>query len=151
MEQQTGSKLEKEYVKAVYCHPAYLSYMQSTSWATLDWPGDIVGWATCRNAEPRCGRRGLARGRSPSVLTAAAQTNIWVCRNECEGVCRAPGALSARSLPSDELTPVPPNGPLTADVSCGAGDAVHHICIVCESWRRASAPSPELSGPLDPF
>ena len=37
MEQQTGSKLEKEYIKAVYCHPAYLTYMQSTSWETLDW------------------------------------------------------------------------------------------------------------------
>ena len=31
MEQQTGSKLGKEYDKAVYCHPAYLTYMQSTS------------------------------------------------------------------------------------------------------------------------
>ena len=31
MEQQTGSKSGKEYVKAVYCHPAYLNYMQSTS------------------------------------------------------------------------------------------------------------------------
>ena len=31
MEQQTGSKLRKEYVKAVYCHPAYLTYIQSTS------------------------------------------------------------------------------------------------------------------------
>ena len=31
MEQQTGSKLGKEYIKAVYCHPAYLPYMQSTS------------------------------------------------------------------------------------------------------------------------
>ena len=31
IEQQTGSKQEKEYVKAVYCHPAYLTYMQSTS------------------------------------------------------------------------------------------------------------------------
>ena len=30
IEQQTGSKQEKEYVKAVYCHPAYLTYMQST-------------------------------------------------------------------------------------------------------------------------
>ena len=36
MEQQTGSKLGKEYVKAVYCHPAYLTYMQSTS---CDTPG----------------------------------------------------------------------------------------------------------------
>ena len=37
MEQQTGSKYEKEYVKAVYCHPAYFTSMQSTSWETLDW------------------------------------------------------------------------------------------------------------------
>ena len=37
MEQQTCSKQEKEYVKAVYCHPAYLTYMQSTSGEMLDW------------------------------------------------------------------------------------------------------------------
>ena len=37
MEQQTGSKLGKEYFKAVYCHPAYLTYMQSTSWEKLGW------------------------------------------------------------------------------------------------------------------
>ena len=37
MEKQTGSKSGKEYVKAVYCHPAYLTYMQSTSWETLGW------------------------------------------------------------------------------------------------------------------
>ena len=37
MEQQTGSKLGKEYVKAVYCHPAYLTSMQSTSWEMPGW------------------------------------------------------------------------------------------------------------------
>ena len=37
MEQRTGSKFRKEYIKAVYCHPAYLTYMQSTSWETLGW------------------------------------------------------------------------------------------------------------------
>ena len=37
MEQQTGSKLGKEYVKAVYYHPAYLTYMQSTSCKMLGW------------------------------------------------------------------------------------------------------------------
>ena len=37
MEQQTGSRQEKEYVKAVYYHPAYLTYMQNTSWETLGW------------------------------------------------------------------------------------------------------------------
>ena len=36
-EQQTGSKSGKEYIKAVYCHPAYLTYMQSTSCEMLDW------------------------------------------------------------------------------------------------------------------
>ena len=35
MEQQTDSKQEKEYVKAVYYHPAYLTYIQSTSWEIL--------------------------------------------------------------------------------------------------------------------
>ena len=37
MEQQTGSKQEKEYVKAIYGHCAYLTYMQSTSWEMLGW------------------------------------------------------------------------------------------------------------------
>ena len=35
--QQTGSKLGKGYIKAVYCHLAYLTCMQSTSWEMLDW------------------------------------------------------------------------------------------------------------------
>ena len=35
--EQTASRYEKEYVKAVYCHPAYLTYMQSTSWEMLGW------------------------------------------------------------------------------------------------------------------
>ena len=37
MEQQTGSKLEKEYNKAIYCHPAYLTYMLSTSCKMPGW------------------------------------------------------------------------------------------------------------------
>ena len=37
MEQWTGSKLGKEYIKAVYCHPAYLTYMQSASCKMLGW------------------------------------------------------------------------------------------------------------------
>ena len=50
MGQQTDSKLGKEYVKAIYCHPAYLTYIQGTSWEMPGWmkhklearlPGDI--------------------------------------------------------------------------------------------------------------
>ena len=37
MEQRAGSKLGKEYIKAVYCHPAYLTYMQSTLYEILGW------------------------------------------------------------------------------------------------------------------
>ena len=37
MEQQIGSKSGKEYVKGIYCHPAYLTYMQSTSCDMLGW------------------------------------------------------------------------------------------------------------------
>ena len=37
MEQQTGTKFEKEYIKAIYCHPIYLTYMQSTSCEMLGW------------------------------------------------------------------------------------------------------------------
>ena len=37
MEQRTASKLGKEYIKAVCCHPAYLTYMQSTSCKMLNW------------------------------------------------------------------------------------------------------------------
>ena len=48
---QTGSKLRKEYVKAIHLHPAYLTYIRSTSWAMLGWmkhelesrlPGEIA-------------------------------------------------------------------------------------------------------------
>ena len=37
MEQETGSKLGKEYVAAAYCHLAFLTYMHSTSWEMLGW------------------------------------------------------------------------------------------------------------------
>ena len=44
MEQQTGSTSGKEYVKAIYCHPAYLTYVQSTSWEMLDWMKHKLEW-----------------------------------------------------------------------------------------------------------
>ena len=44
MEKWSVSKLGKEYVKAVYCHPAYLTYMQSTSWEMLGWMKHKLEW-----------------------------------------------------------------------------------------------------------
>ena len=63
MEKQTGSKLGKEYVKDVYCHPAYLTYMQSTSCKMLDWvehklesrrPGEISITSDKQMTSPLC-------------------------------------------------------------------------------------------------
>ena len=62
MEQQTGSKLGKEYISAVYCHPAHLTYMQRTSWEIQGWkkhklesrlPGEIsvISDMICRYAD----------------------------------------------------------------------------------------------------
>ena len=55
MKQQTGSKLGKEYIKAVYCHPAYLIYIQSTTWKMPGWmklqwrlPGKYQQTQTCK-------------------------------------------------------------------------------------------------------
>ena len=61
MEQQTGSKLGKEHIKAVYCHSAYLPYIQSTSWEMPGWmnyrvesrlPGEISVTSMCRWHHP---------------------------------------------------------------------------------------------------
>ena len=63
MEQQTGAKLGKEYIKPVYCHPAYLTYIQSTSWEMLDWmkqklesglPGEISITSDMQMTSPLC-------------------------------------------------------------------------------------------------
>ena len=67
MEQRTGSKLGNEYIKAVYCHPAYLTYMQSTSYKMLDWlkhnlesrlPGEISITSDMQMISPLNGRNG---------------------------------------------------------------------------------------------
>ena len=74
MEQQTGSKLGKEYIKAVYCHSAYLTYMQSISWEMPGWmkhklesrlPGEISVTTDMQMTPPlwQKGKRNLQRGR----------------------------------------------------------------------------------------
>ena len=72
MEQQTGSKLGKEYVKAVYCHRAYLTYMQSTSCEMPGWmkhklesglPGEISinSDMQIKEISPGCSLEGLLK------------------------------------------------------------------------------------------
>ena len=65
MEQQTGSQSGKEYVKAVYCHPAYLTYMQST-------PCKMPGWM----------KHKLVAGRNINNLRYADDTTVTAERIE---------------------------------------------------------------------
>ena len=66
LEQWTGSKSEKEYIKAVYCHPAYLTYMQSTSCEMPGWmkhelesrlPGEISITSDMQMTHPYGGKQ----------------------------------------------------------------------------------------------
>ena len=64
VEQQTDLKLGKEYVKAIYCHPAYLTYMQSTSCEMLGWmKHKLESRLAGRYQQPQIFRRSHANGR----------------------------------------------------------------------------------------
>ena len=65
MDQQTGSKLGKEYIKGVYCHPAYLTYMQSTSCEMMDEA----------QAEIKIARRNINNLRCANDTTLMADSN----------------------------------------------------------------------------
>ena len=67
MEQQTGSKPGKEYVKAVYCHPDYLSYMQKTSCK-------LPGWMKHTQAGIKTSRRNINNLRYADDTTLMAES-----------------------------------------------------------------------------
>ena len=65
VEQRTGSKLGKEYIKAVYCHPAYLTHMQNT-------PGEMLGWMK-HKLEIKVARRNINNLRYANDNTLMAE------------------------------------------------------------------------------
>ena len=85
MGQQTGSKLGKEYVKAVYCHPAYLTYTQNTSWEMLGWkkhklesrlPGEISITSDMQMTPLLCGRKW--RTKEPLDESERGEWKSWL-------------------------------------------------------------------------
>ena len=85
MEQQTGSKLGKEYIKAVYCHPAYLTCMQSTSWEILDWVkhklesrllGEILVTSDMQTTQPLWQK--VKRTKQPLGETERGEWKSWL-------------------------------------------------------------------------
>ena len=90
MEQQTGSKLGKEYVKTVYCHPAYLAYMQKTAQETLDWmkqklesrlPGEISSEEELKSllmkVKEESEKVGLKLNIQKTKIMASGPINSW--------------------------------------------------------------------------
>ena len=97
MQQWTGSNLGKEYIKAVYCHPAYLTYTQSTSCKMLDWmkhklesrlPGGISKPQICRWHHPY-GRK-QRRTKEPLDESEKGEWKSWLktqrSKNEDHGI-----------------------------------------------------------------
>ena len=69
MEQLTGSKLGKEYIKAVYCHPVYLNYMQGTSC-------EMLGWMSYKLESRLLGEINNLRYADDTTLTAESEEDL---------------------------------------------------------------------------
>ena len=130
MEQETGSKLGKEYVKAVYCHPAYLTYMQSTSWELLDWmkhklesslPGEISVTSDIQMTPP---------------LWVHCEES-WVQKNWCFWTVVLEKTLES-PLDSKEIRPVYPKGNQSW-ISIGRIDAEAETPILGHLMRRTDS------------
>ena len=95
MEQQTGSKSGKEYVKAVYCHPAYLTSMQSTSWETLGGRTSTPCRGATKPMHHNCWACALEPGSrnywSPCAITTECPRALCNKRSHCNrSLCTAP-------------------------------------------------------------
>ena len=98
MEQQTGSKSGKEYIKAVYCHPAYLTYMQSTSWE--------AGWST---AGIKIARRNINNFRHADDTILKAQSKelkslLMKVKEESKKVCLKLNIQKAKIMASGPIS-----------------------------------------------
>ena len=102
IKQQTGSKSGKEYIKAVYCHPAYLTYMQSTSWEMPGWmkhklesrlPGEI-SITSDMQMTPSYGRK-QRRTKEPLDESERGKWKIWLKLNIQKTKIMASGPITS--------------------------------------------------------
>ena len=80
MEQQTSSKSGKEYIKAVYRHPAYLTSMQSTAWETLGWMKHKLGLEKAEEPEIKL-PTSVDHGKSKRVPEKHLFLLYWLCQS----------------------------------------------------------------------
>ena len=112
VEQQTGSKKEKEYVKAVYCHSAYLTYMQSTSWEMLGWmkhklvsrmPGEI-SITSDMQMTPRLWQKGKEELKSPMMKVKEESENAGLKLNIQKTKIMASGSITSWEIDEETVS-----------------------------------------------
>ena len=102
VEQRTGSKLGKENVKAVYCHPAYLTHIQST-------PGEMLGWMK-HKLEIKVARRNINNLRYANDNTLMAESEeelkslLMKVKEESEKAGLKLNILKAKIMASGPIT-----------------------------------------------
>ena len=87
MEQQTGSKSGKQSIKAAYCHPSYVTYIQSTSW-------EILGWKKHKLESRLLGEISITSDMH-MLLLLSHFSQVWFCATPGSPI---PGILQARTL-----------------------------------------------------
>ena len=98
--EQTASKLRKEYIKAVYCHRAYLTYMQSTSW-------EMLGWKKHKLESRLLGEINNLRYADDTTLMAESEEELKSLLMKVKQETEKPGlTLSTRKLRSRQLAPL---------------------------------------------
>ena len=97
MEQQTGSKFGKEYIKAVYCHPSYLTYMQSSVQFSYSVMSDSLPPHESQHARPPC------PSQTPGVHSDSRPSSQWCHPAISSSVI--PFSSCPQSLPGSESFP----------------------------------------------
>ena len=142
-EQRTGSKSGKEYVKAVYCHPACLTYMQSTSWKMPAWmkhklesrlPGEISITSDTQMTPPY----GRKQRKTNSLLMKVKDWSekVGLKLNIQKTKIMASGPISSRQIDGETMETVTDfifwGSKITAD-----GDCSHEIKRHLTPWKKS--------------
>ena len=136
MEQQSGSKLGKEYVKAIYCHPAYLTYMQSTS-------GEMPGWMKHKLESRLLGEISITSDTQmkPPLWQKASEEELKSLlkkmKEESENIALKLNIQETKIMASGPITSWQINDETVADFICGGSkitaddDYSHEIKDAC--------------------
>ena len=140
MEQQTGSKLGKEFIKAAYCHPAYLTYMQSTSCEMPDWmkhklESRLPSFKTKERAQSQQQRRQWSNGWGILRVWSRSWSDIPMCADHGRQDTAASSLWRGVGMGGGEVTSYRGNGHQVGSlVAAPVAQMVKTLPIMQETW-----------------